>query len=76
MKNAIARRIRKLERLEFEQRVEERPNLAAILWERRCKRMVAEGLEPEPDLPRGRPVDSQGRPLALADVLLQNRRPR
>ena len=74
--NAIARRISRLERLKTSNQAEEGVDLAAILWERRCKRMIAEGLEPEPYPPPGRRFDSQGRPLALADVLLQNRHPR
>jgi hypothetical protein len=77
MRNAIARRLRRLEELEFQQhRAEPGPSLAAILLERRRKRAIAEGREPEPDRPAGRFLDSRGRPLSLADVLLQSREKR
>ena len=73
MMNAIARRLRKLEELQFQHRAEPGPSLAAILLERRRKRAIAEGREPEPD---PRLIDSRGRPLSLADVLLQHRKNR
>jgi hypothetical protein len=73
MMNAIARRLRRLEELEFQHRAEPGPSSAAILLERRRKHTIAEGREPEPDRPPGRFMDSRGRPLSLADVLLQRR---
>ena len=69
----IARRLRKLEELDFQQRVDSGPSLVAILLERRRKRAIADGGEPEPDSQPGCYVDSRGRLLSLADVLLQNR---
>ena len=71
MMNAIARRLRRLEKLEFQHRAEPGPSLAAILLERRQRYAIAEGREPEPDRPPGRVMDSRGRLLSLADVLLQ-----
>jgi hypothetical protein len=76
MMNAIARRLRRLEELEFQHRAELGPSPGAILLERRRKRAIAEGREPEPDPPPGRLIDSRGRPLSLADVLLQHRKNR
>ena len=73
MMNEIARRLRKLEELQFQHRAEPGPSLAAILLERRRKRAIAEGREPEPD---PRLIDSRRRPLSLADVLLQHRKNR
>jgi hypothetical protein len=76
MMNAIARRLRRLEELAFQQRAETGPDLVAILLERRRKRAIAEGREPEPDPPPGRLIDSKGRPFSLADVMLQHRKKR
>ena len=73
MRNAIARRLRRLEELEFQHRAEPGPSLVAILLERRRKRAIADGREPEPDRQPGRYLDSRGRPLSLADVMLQSR---
>ena len=73
MTRDIARRLRRLEELEFQYREEAGPDLVAILLERRRKRAIAEGREPEPD---PRLIDSRGRPLSLADVLLQHRKNR
>lgn len=70
MRNAIARRLRRLEELEFQHRAEPGPSLVAILLERRRKRAIAEGREPEPDPQPGCYVE---RPLSLADVMLQSR---
>jgi hypothetical protein len=72
MRNAIARRLRRLEELEFQHRAELGPSLVEILLERRRKRAIADGREPEPD-PQPGWVDSRGRPLSLADVILQSR---
>ena len=74
MMNAIARRLRKLEELQFQHRAEPGPSLAAILLERRRKRAIAEGREPELDRPSGPFIDSPGRLVSLADVLLQRRK--
>jgi hypothetical protein len=74
MMNAIARRLRNLEELQFQHRAEPGPSLAAIMLERRRKSAIAEGREPEPDRLPGRFMDSRGRLLSLADVLLQRRR--
>ena len=49
------------------------PDLAGILLERRRKRAIAEGREPEPDPPRRRLVYSSGE-VSIADVLLHDRR--
>jgi hypothetical protein len=73
MRNAIARRLRKLEEVEFQHRAEPGPSLVAILLERRWKHGIAEGREPEPDPQPGCYVDSRGQPLSLADVILQSR---
>jgi hypothetical protein len=62
MRNSFARRLKKLEALEFQYRAELGPSPAATLLERRRKRALAEGL-----------LDSKGRSLSLADVLLQRR---
>jgi hypothetical protein len=74
MMNAIARRLRKLEELQFRHRAEPGPSLAAILLERRRKSAIAEGREPELDRPSGPFIDSPGRLVSLADVLLQRRK--
>ena len=80
MINAIARRIKRLEYLEIQQREESGPDLVAIIMERRRKRAIAEGREPEPyRLPERFPdrfLDSRGRPLSVADVMLQQRKRR
>ena len=73
MRNAIARRLRRLEELEFQHRAEPGPSLVAILLERRRKRAIADGREPEPDPQPGCYLDSRGRPLSLADIILQSR---
>ena len=52
MRNAIARRLRRLEELEFQHRAEPGSSLVAILLERRRKRAIADGREPEPDPPK------------------------
>jgi hypothetical protein len=70
---AIDRRLSKLEKLLFQQREEILPDLAGILLERRRKRAIAEGREPEPDPPRARLVYSGGR-VSIAEVLLHDRR--
>jgi len=76
MMKTMARRLKRLEELEFQHRAELGPSLAAILLERRRKRAIAEGREPEPDPPPGRLIDSRGRLLSLADLLLQHRKKR
>jgi hypothetical protein len=76
MMNAIARRIKRLEDLEVQQQAESGPDLVAIILERRRKRAIAEGRVPEPDRPPGNLIDSKGRPLSLANVLLQRREKR
>jgi hypothetical protein len=73
MRNSFARRLKKLEALEFQYRAELGPSPAATLLERRRKRALAEGREPEPDRQPECLLDSKGRPLSLADVLLQRR---
>jgi hypothetical protein len=45
--NRIARRLKRLEALDFQHRVEQGPSLAAIMLERRRKRYIAEGRQPE-----------------------------
>jgi hypothetical protein len=74
MRNSFARRLRKLEELEFQQRADSGPSLAAILLERRRKSAIAEGRELELDRPSGPFIDSPGRLVSLADVLLQRRK--
>jgi hypothetical protein len=73
MRNAIARRLKRLEELEFQHRAELGPSLAKILLERRRKRALAQGREPEPDPRPGCYLDSRGRSLSLADIMLQRR---
>jgi hypothetical protein len=68
----IARRIKRLEELSFEQRAEDGPDLVGIVLERRRKRAIAEGREPEPDPPRARLVYTGGE-VSIADVLLHDR---
>jgi len=72
----MERRIRRLEA--FRARHHAEPDLAALIIERRRKRLIAEGKEPEPDPPRDdqSDVDSDGRPLGLADLILKYRRRR
>lgn len=72
--NSIIRRIKRLEKIQFQYRTESGPSLAEILLERRRKRAIREGREPEGPRPPGCFTDSKGRPLALADVLLKNRK--
>jgi hypothetical protein len=64
--NAITRRLRKLEKLEFRHRAEPGPSLAAIMLERRRKREIAD--EPEGGvrlrIPAFRPVGLRGPGLA------------
>jgi hypothetical protein len=80
MMHAISRRIKRLENLEIEQREESGPDLMTIIMERRRKRAIAEGREPEPyRLPERFPdrfLDSRGRPISVADVMLQQRKRR
>ncbi len=80
MINALARRIKRLEGLEIQQRQESGPDLVAIIMERRRKRAIAEGREPEPERSRERApssfLDSSGRRCSLADVMLQARKRR
>ena len=75
MLKTIVKRRKRLEDLEFQHRAELGPSPVAILLERRRKFAIAEGREPEPDRPPGR-YDSRGRPLSIADVMLQRRRQR
>jgi hypothetical protein len=80
MMKAIARRIRRLEDLEVQQQAEEGPDLVAIILERRRKRAMAEGSEPEPARSRERATSRllvpSGRRCSLADVMLQARKRR
>ncbi len=76
MMKAIARRIKRLEDFELQNRPESELSLVDVVLERRRKRAIAEGREPEPDPPPKRAIDSSGRALSLADILLQNRRTR
>jgi hypothetical protein len=71
---AIARRIKRLENLRFQNQAESGPDLVAIFLARRRKRAIAEGREPGPDPPPGPFLDSSGHPLTLAAVLLQRRK--
>jgi hypothetical protein len=73
MMSSIGKRIKKLEDLEVQYRAESGPNPAAILLERRRKFAIAEGREPEPDPPPVCLIDSEGRRIALSDVLLKRR---
>ena len=72
--NSIARRIRRLENLALRYRAESGPNPVDVLMERRRKCAIAEGRKPEPDRPPTRWIDSNGRCLSLAEILLENRR--
>jgi hypothetical protein len=51
--SAIASRIKGRDTLELQKREEEGHDLAAILLERRRRRAINEGREPEPDPPKG-----------------------
>ena len=78
--NAIARRIKRLENLKVQQQSESGPALVATILERRRKRAIAEGREPEPERSRERSPewlrDSRGRCFSLADIMLQARKRR
>ena len=74
MRKTIVRRIRRLEDLQLRCQPESGPSLADIFIERRRKRALAEGREPDP--PSGQRMDSRARHLSLADVLLENRKAR
>jgi hypothetical protein len=69
MTGDIARRLRKLEKLVLQRRADTGPDLVAELLERRRKRAIAEGREPEPDPPGGVLVDARGCPLVLSEIL-------
>jgi hypothetical protein len=65
---AIARRLKKLEDLEIQQR-DSGPSLVAVLLARRRRRAIAEGREPEPDPPPEGRFDSSGKPLLISEIL-------
>lgn len=75
--NAIARRIKRLENLKVQQQAEAGPDLVAVILERRRRRAIAEGREPEALRSWERspepPLNSR---LSLADVILQARKRR
>ena len=73
MRNAFAQTTQETEELEFQHRAEPGPSLVAILLERRRKRAIADGREPEPDPQPGCYLDSRGQPLSLGDAILQSR---
>ena len=68
MRNAITRRLKRLEELEFQHRAELGPSLVAILLERRRKRAIAEGREPEGGVRLRIPAF---RPVRLRDEIVQ-----
>lgn len=69
---AIERRIRRLEK-ESQRRAQAGPSMAEIIRERRRKRLLAEGKQPEPDLPPVPHVDDRGRPLKISEIILRTR---
>ena len=80
MINAIARRIKRLENLETQQRDESSPDLVTMLVERRRKRAIAAGRVPEPERPSEyfprRFRDIAARTFSVADVILAARKRR
>jgi len=76
---AIARRLKKLEDLQAKQRADPEAGLGSIMSERRRKRLIAEGREPEPERPwkyfGGHFMDSSGR-ISIGDIMLAARRRR
>jgi hypothetical protein len=65
--SSVERRIRRIE-----EKLRNRPEgatLAAIIRERRRKRLLEDGKEPEPERPPIPCVDKRGRPLKLAEIM-------
>src|SRR5579872_7126682 len=72
MASSIDRRIRRLEE-KLRNRAESGPSIAEIIRERRRKRLLAEGKEPEPERPPVPYFDEAGRPLKIGDIIRQAR---
>ena len=75
MRESIDRRLRRLEK-ELRYRAEAGstgPPIAEIIRERRRKRLLAEGKEPEPERPPTPCVDEKGRPLKIGDIIRRAR---
>ena len=70
MIRVIERRIRRLE-LERRRSDQAGRSLAEIIRERRRKRLVSEGKEPEPELPPFPHFDERGRPLTIGQIIRQ-----
>ncbi len=69
---AIERRIRRLEQ-ESRHRAEAGPSPAEVIRERRRKRLLAEGKEPEPPLPLIPRFDQWGRPRKISEIMREAR---
>jgi hypothetical protein len=72
MASSIDRRIRRLEE-KLRNRAESGPSIAEIIRERRRKRLLAEGKDPEPERPRLPSFDERGRPLKIGEIIRQAR---
>jgi hypothetical protein len=68
----IERRIKRLEK-ELRRRAEAGPSPAEVIRERRRKRLLAEGKDPEPERPRLPSIDERGRPLKIGEIIRQAR---
>jgi hypothetical protein len=69
--SSVERRIRRIE--EKLRNRPEGPTLAAIIRERRRKRLLEDGKEPEPERPPIPSVDERGRPLKLGEIIRRAR---
>jgi hypothetical protein len=71
----MARRVHRLEK-QFAPRLDDQGrSIADVIRERRHRRLAAEGKEPEPELPRRREdyYDAHGRPLSVAEIIINAR---
>jgi hypothetical protein len=71
----MARRVNQLEK-QFAPRLDDQGrSIADVIRERRRRRLAAEGREPEPELPRRREdyLDESGRPLSIAQIIINAR---
>jgi hypothetical protein len=69
---AMARRVHRLEK-QFAPRLDDQGrSIVDVIRERRHRRLAAEGKEPEPELPRKREdyYDANGRPLSIAQIII------
>lgn len=68
----IERRIARLEILQRRQR-ESGPSPAEMIRERRRKRLLENGMQPEPPRPPIPCVDERGRPLTIGEIIRRRR---